>query len=336
MFVIVSGFVIFLLLDRKMEAYGEFICRRFFRLYPAFIVLFGLSIPLSFVWKWDLQHSPYLSTVWQSRFLDEFHRAWQHWQWNVLWHFPMLHGVAPDAECSKCTDIAFLGQAWSISLEWQFYLVAPLAYLAATSSRPLHRIGACVLCIYLFLGKGILPDGLYRGYSSHGAFLPFHIEYFFIGAVSYFAFKKARCDRADIIFPISVSVAILLWHPDGLIPICLWIAFLGLLLEPQGSYSRRFLSIPFSHPIPQFLGKISYSIYLSHILVMNVAQYFLLKGAPSLSRPNYFWTLLGITALGTVIASMVLYRFVEMPGIRWGQKVACVFRKRSSSVIEPN
>src|SRR5262245_31635660 len=38
-FVIISAFVIFLLLDTKKLTFGSFIVRRFFRLFPLFIVL---------------------------------------------------------------------------------------------------------------------------------------------------------------------------------------------------------------------------------------------------------------------------------------------------------
>ena len=324
-FVIVSGYVIFLLLDTKGENYKEFICRRFFRLYPVFIILFGLSIPMSLLWQWNLQHDHYLATFRTNLFLDEFSQVWHYWRWNIAWHLPMLHGIAPDSGWHKCTDTAFLGAAWSISLEWQFYLMAPLAYLAAISSKPLHRLGICVFCLYLFMGKNILPKDLAYGYALHGAFLPFHVEYFFIGAVSYFAYKKLRQTCTDVFFPVSVCVAIFIWHLDQLISISLWVMFLGLLLEHPDSLSRRFLARIFEHPLAQFIGRISYSIYLSHILVLVAFQYLLLKNLPNLSQANHFWILLVTTTFGTILVSWVLYRLIEAPGIRLGHKVATHF-----------
>ena len=321
-FVIVSGYVIFLLLDNKGENYKAFICRRFFRLYPVFIFLFAISIPMSLLWKWNLQHGQYLATFRTNSFLDEISNVWQNWRWNVLWHLPMLHGIAPDPGWHKCTDTAFLGAAWSISLEWQFYLIAPLAYLAAISSKPLHRLGISVFCLYLFMGKSILPKDLAYAYAMHGAFLPFHIAYFFIGAVSYFAYKKFRQSCSDVFFPVSVCVGIFLWELGQIIPIALWIMFLGLLLEHPNSLSRKFSARIFEHPLAQFIGRISYSIYLSHILVLVTFQYLLLKNLPNLSQAVHFWILLGTTTVGTIFVSWVLYRLIEVPGIRLGHKVA--------------
>jgi peptidoglycan/LPS O-acetylase OafA/YrhL len=326
-FVIISGFVIFLLLDKQVETNRAFICRRFFRLYPVYILLFGISIPVSILWGWNLQHLPFLSAAQVSSYSSELKNVWSHSQWNILWHLPMLHGAAPDSGWSKCTDTAFLGPAWSISLEWQFYLLAPITYYAAVSSRPLYRIGVCVFCLYLFWGRDFLPAGLFAGYSKHGAFLPFHVEYFFIGAASYFAYKKVTLNQADVVFPIAASLGIFLWRPDKLIPICLWIIFLGLLLEKPESYSRRLLSKFFENPVSQFLGRISYSIYLSHILVLIAVQYLLLKYASDFSQPLHFWMLLGATTGGTILISSTLYRLIELPGIRLGHKFASRFQK---------
>jgi peptidoglycan/LPS O-acetylase OafA/YrhL len=54
LFIIISGFVIMHLLDKQGEPYLQFIVRRFFRLFPVFIVLFVIAIPLSQV---DLEPS---------------------------------------------------------------------------------------------------------------------------------------------------------------------------------------------------------------------------------------------------------------------------------------
>ena len=258
------------------------------------------------------------------RFLDQVNSEWKHWQWNVLWHLPMLHGIVPDSK-GNCTGVAFLGQAWSVSLEWQFYLIAPLAYLAAVSRRPLKRVGICVFCLYLFLGKDLLTQDVISGYSGLGAFLPFHVEYFFVGSVSYFIFREIRHIGSDVYFPVAACIAWFFWN--RFTPFCIWIVFLGLLLENPASYSAKILYPLFSHAVVQFLGRISYSIYLSHMLVLYVAEYFVLRYMPNLSSIAYFWILLVATVGGTVLASAMLYRFVESPGIRYGAKFASRFRK---------
>ena len=105
----------------------------------------------------------------------------------------------------------------------------------------------------------------------------------------------------------------------------MWIMFLGLLLEHPESHSRKYLAQFFEHPLAQFIGRISYSIYLSHILVLVAFQYLLLKYLPNLSQTIHFWVLLGTTTFGTIFVSWVLYRLIEVPGIRLGHKVATRF-----------
>ncbi len=43
-FIILSGFVIFLLLDKGRNSYGVFLFRRFFRLFPVFILCFLAAV----------------------------------------------------------------------------------------------------------------------------------------------------------------------------------------------------------------------------------------------------------------------------------------------------
>lgn len=56
-FVILSGFVIFYLLDKRTEGYRAFITRRFFRLYPIAILMFAVAVPISLLRLWNVTHA---------------------------------------------------------------------------------------------------------------------------------------------------------------------------------------------------------------------------------------------------------------------------------------
>ena len=322
LFIIISGFVIVLSLDKERETYLQFIVRRFFRLFPVFIVLFVVAIPLSQVDLWNLSHASQYVTPDQIEYRTDILKSWwENIHWNIPLHLLMLHGTIPKV-LIKDAPGAFLAPAWSVSLEWQFYLMVPLAYAWAVSARRYRNLGLCALCLVLVPAtRHVLPM------VQYGAALPFHVEYFFLGAASYFIYQRQVAHQlSDTAFPVACCLAVFLFNLSGrawsLIPVVLWIAFLGLLLEHPSSFSSR-LALPLlTNPFVLYRGRISYSLYLSHILVMIVVQYALLTWAPHLSRMVHFVVLLACTTTVTISVSMFLYRFLEAPGIYVGRSLA--------------
>src|SRR5580700_3890726 len=63
-FMILSGFVISFLLDKKHESYGRFIFRRFFRLYPVFAFAFVAGILLNPMHQYIHSHASWSSNAW--------------------------------------------------------------------------------------------------------------------------------------------------------------------------------------------------------------------------------------------------------------------------------
>ncbi len=317
LFMTVSGFVIFFLLDKRGESVRQFLCRRFFRLYPLYLLMFLVAIPTSRLEVWTMQHA-------NEYFLHSdgaISSAWDHWAWNIALHLGMVHGLAPDAWLGRWSTQAYLGVGWSISLEWQFYLAAPLAFWAVVHSRA-TRLTAIAICAVLFVAS--------TRWTWSEAFLPFHLEFFFIGAVSFYVYKQGLLTSAaqagDIVFPAACGIAVIIYllgdRARPLIPACFWLAFLALLHEPADSLSSRWLSPFFTHPLAQYLGKISYSIYLSHKLILIAVDAALIKIAPVLGQTMHFWLLIGTTFVLTIAASALLYKYVEAPGIKLGRKLA--------------
>ena len=328
LFMAISGFVIFRLLDRGGENYGQFICRRFFRLYPLYIVLLLVAMPLTRLDAWGLAHSgQWISPTgidWANRIIDG---AWDYWRWTIPLHLTMLHGLARNDWLGGVSIYAFLIPAWSISLEWQFYLVAPLAFGLAGGSAA-RRFGLCALCAGLF----------YAGVNVNWgeAFLPLNIGFFFVGVLSYYAFKGGIFGAApgrmrDAVFPVACVLAAMLFLLSGkqviFIPFCLWMIFFGLLCEHPAAVSARGLLPIFTNRAAQYLGRISYSIYLSHMLVIIVMQAALAWGLPQMGKLAHFGVLLTATAVGTAGMSALLYRYVEEPGIKLGAALAARLKR---------
>ena len=322
LFIIISGFVIMLVLDTQRETYIPFIVRRFFRLFPVFIVLFVVAIPLSHLNLWNVTHaSKYLTSDQIAEQIDGIELAWKNLPWHLLLHMAMLHGTVPDV-LIKDAPGAFLVPAWSVSLEWQFYLVAPLAFVWAVSASPYRRLVLCALCVGLVLAvRYVLPP------VNYGAALPFHVKFFFLGAVSYFIYQREAAHRlSDTAFPVACCLAVFIFGLSerhwSLMPVLLWVVFMGLLLEQPSSFSTRLVAPLLTNPVVQYVGRISYSLYLSHFLVIIVVQYALLTWAPGLSRAIHFGVLLAGTTVVTIALSTVLHHYLEVPGIHAGRVLA--------------
>jgi len=323
-FIVISAFVIFLLLDKSRMSVGQFLTRRFFRLYPLFISLFLVAIPISLLDHWNVTHAgAYLGPRKVSYLTRLIESGWQNVHWHSALHAVMLNGAVPERVLPNAPG-AFLDPAWSVSLEWQFYLVAPLAFALAISARPSRRIALAIGCLAL-----IAMTRWPILHVAYGAALPFHVAYFAVGGASYFTYKwYKRRDRDAGPFALGLCAGMILIglggpdDPFRFVPAAVWAVFFGLLLESHASAAWRIVSPLFTNPVAQYLGRVSYSIYLSHILVMTLLRYVLLRYAPELSRTAHFATLLAATAAGTIAVSALLYRYVEVPGIQLGRALA--------------
>jgi len=333
-FIIISGFVIFYLLDHKPESYRCFITRRFFRLWPLFFLLFFISI---FISKISLVNiSSFAKAFPASPVAGNGVEVIESW-WENLWvhialHVPMLHGLVPNRLVDMSPD-AFLGPAWSISLEWQFYLLAPFLFLWVRSGRGFPIAILSLGCLLCFLFSPRWEYDRFGAFSKVGAFLPMHAEFFYIGCLSYFGFKyfhkhplPFRC------LPVGVMIAVVGWFVSGQswhwIPTGIWLIFFGLIVDlqkPQTSGFENVLGKIFDNRVTLHLGKISYSIYLAHIPVIAVAQALVFKWFPELSQKHHLLALAVFTIPMTVFSSHLLYNWVEKPGIRWGSKLAKKF-----------
>jgi peptidoglycan/LPS O-acetylase OafA/YrhL len=335
-FVILSGFVIFLLLDRKQESYFAFIVRRFFRLWPLMMLLYVVAIPLSWLDLQNAQHAQsHLDAATAHEIITDHHEWVEYGVVNTLLHVTMLHGVVPE-RIVPAAPTAFLSPAWSISLEWQFYLVAPLFYLLIRRSITSNSTGgvmiASLACAVLILAVRVLPE------VSEGAFLPFHAEFFAIGAASYFLYryleqKPLPFSAVPLGILGAVVVASLGRFNSAFIPFCLWALAFALLIDVRTGrthwFADRIVQV-ISNPVTNHLGKISYSIYLSHMLVLWVVQYLVLQTIPGLNQVNHTMLLAAITFPITILLSHFLYQCVEASGNRFGGNIANALARRSS------
>ncbi len=315
-FIILSGFVIYKLLSERTPSYRNFLGQRFCRLNPAYLVALFLAIALQPLSDQNAAHLETINPalVAQTR-LNAANDA-QHFWPNVLVHLTMLHGAVPDTLLPG-SGVALLPPAWSISLEWQFYLVVPL--LACWLAR--SKGGR-----WLFLGLSLalatlLLDHFFLRYFKMPTFLPQKAIYFWFGMVSCVLLRKAGVARREIGTAIVCGVLPLVLFSTLSITLAIWCAVLGSAMAfgsagPAAWVAGFLRSAPMQH-----LGRISYSTYLANACCIFPVQWIINHVAPQLDGIGFLGCLVPISALLTYLFSRVVHQFIEVPGIALGKRL---------------
>ncbi|MAY36257.1 MAG: hypothetical protein CMN84_09185 [Spongiibacteraceae bacterium] len=320
-FIMLSGFVIAYLLYESRENYRDYITRRFFRLYPVFIVCLLASIltfNLPLVIEGMLPASPWGNFP---ELVKITNNTAENLAVHVGMHLTMLHGLLPD-QVLPSSAVAFLPPAWSISLEWQFYLVAPLflhLLLRGTASRWLL---AALIGGLMYLGSNM-------GTWFAGGFLGTHLHLFFLGVAGFALFRSMQASTAAvagnilIISAFGMAFAPVFINKWPLIPYVIWFYMVGVtLLSGQEGNKVAFVGEWFLNlPICQYLGKISYSLYLWHWPILLSLQYFLLQSFDIEARGQMALMLGALSIPIALTVSILSYHFIEEPGIRFGKKI---------------
>lgn len=316
-FMIVSGFVITNLIENQHEPYPRYITRRFFRLYPAYViccVLGYLALPhwVDLVGKVAWQDAPgwqsYIASVTELRDQSLGNTAP-----HLALHATMFHGLVPTDVLSKAPT-TFLPAAWSISLEWQFYLLAPL--MLFIRRKPVWlALGAIVMAaLHLAYSRGQL--GHYEVASSiTGALI-----YFVIGIGSRLAYERLReLDGNPYAWAALCGAAALALLRDP-VPVGIWAVFYPFLLWPEKA--GALFRLLFASPPAQVFGEASYSLYLIHrpVQVALAALVLMIVPAQGFAR----WEMLAVQLLAIGIAlplSVAMYFWIERPAIRFGKRL---------------
>lgn len=186
-FIVISGFVIGHLRLASKEPYPAYIVRRFFRLFPAYLVCLPLgaiagSLALAGLESVSWAHPEAVAGLRDLTYGFDRRPVIQ-----TLLHLTLFQGVVPDSVWSR-TSTMMLAPAWSLSLEWQFYLCAPflIALLASERTR-MATLCAATLAAMLFHSQVF-------GVYYHESFLPGAILLFVAGILIRFCIHVVPAD----------------------------------------------------------------------------------------------------------------------------------------------
>jgi peptidoglycan/LPS O-acetylase OafA/YrhL len=316
-FVIISGFVITHLVIERPEPYNIYLLRRFMRIFPLFALTCVMGYFTSDIYAETLSHLPWTARYGKlfSNIAQSDHRFfWAH----VLAHLTMLHGAISDT-LLPFSQYAFNPPAWSLSLEWQFYLIAPFAVIAAREPRTLVWLAFSIAIVEFAYELGFL------GNFPSASFLPGAAGYFALGIASRLAYTKiiGAVRQPRVIFALFLLLIPLGWTA---VPLLAWaLVFTGLVLDRTDARTESFAqaySYAMESRIATYFGSRSYSVYLSHMPIIAVCHSLWLAVFP---MAFHVFTLLGVSVMvipTTLIVSELLYRNVERPGMAFGALLA--------------
>jgi len=298
LFIVISGFVITHLILAEREPYPLFIARRFLRIYPVYLVCLALGV-------WTALRFGVAAPE-PGRFVPQ-----------LLVHLLLLQGAVPD-ELLRNASMTFVGPAWSLSLEWQFYLIAPL--VLALLRRP-----AGSLAMLLLVGLGIVAFQRHDfGTFDMVSFLPGAGAQFAVGVGTRLALDRLRRSDAVLVVAGAAGALLILLHP--------WEAYLGIWvlviayarLGPDAVVAPalpiRIAGLLLDSRWARAAGRRSFPVYLIHMPIITVTAY-MVGALPHLGRISELLELTTISVLLTIAGSELLHRLVERPAIAFGRRL---------------
>ena len=208
--------------------------------------------------------------------------------------------------------------SWSISTEMFAYLVFTLVAWASPA-RALDAVCAAILLARLALVVLVAPNGMGSTYDFGIVRCLFG---FMAGVLAHRAWDGLGWRPRGEWPALAAVIAAVLWLPDDAAPLVVPL-FAWVVLVFAGDAGS--LSALLQRPLPQLLGRLSYSIYLVHYVVALALMACLLwlgwvqeiEGNATFVAP--LWATETITLLYllvVVLVSALTYRWIEQPGQR--------------------
>ncbi|HEY6894999.1 MAG TPA: acyltransferase [Rhodanobacteraceae bacterium] len=302
-FFLISGFVIpFSILPDRAAPVGSFVIKRILRIYPAY----WLSVPLAawiVFWIWGTPFS----------------------MRELLINLTLMQDVVGVRAAE--------GVYWTLLVELVFYALCVV--LLATGSlfnpRRVALLAAALLLAFVVVASSYWLKRKFITTSAPYWFL--NLSVMLCGALfrSRWNAAAARDAVADALLAAMVVVYV------ALLPLAAFLANGAKNNEPL-TYAIGFLiflagtgGVRIETRLTDWLGRISYSIYLFHVIVFLAIEWWLLRrtpeGSPWRTQHVGVYTAVGLAAV--LLVASVVYRLVEKPGIRLGHRLAGLWQQRT-------
>jgi peptidoglycan/LPS O-acetylase OafA/YrhL len=310
-FFILSGFVIVQSLERCGWRPRPFLAARIVRIFPVFLVVFPAAVLL------DLLPASVALLPWVAPDRAVFgiwSQGWPaSWVQEIVLHLVMAHGLIPDALLPSAW-VSFLGAAWSLSTEWQFYVLALAAGHVIRPGR--GKVWQLALLFLLIAAAGQLwrAEGP-EAWQFSRAFLPNKAHYFALGIASaaILEMKPGSVARFTGVLAATLALCLAAGGPGKIAAPLVWVACLSAQQLPRVP-ALGWLAWMLRTPIALWLGAISYCLYLVNEPVQRLLGSAL---ARMVNGDGALFTALWLPAatLIPLVAAAALHRWIEQPAL---------------------
>jgi peptidoglycan/LPS O-acetylase OafA/YrhL len=292
-FFVISGFLMTGIIFRGLESKNfnlfQFYIDRANRIVPALTFLCVFVFIFGFFYQYDVEFNHTLKQITTSLlFFSNFYF------WSTADYF------------SPGSDTNILLHTWSLSVEWQFYIVYPIGLLVLSKFIKLNKAKYVIftLCFIAFL---ISIYASPKWVSSSYYLLPTRAWEMLFGGVAYFTKVKPLINSKQLRFISLIGFILIIYSYAFFDESDVWPGSLALI-PVLGAYLiliANVENIALDNKLSQFLGKLSYSLYLWHWpFVYLVNRYF-----------NYAIEAVAIGIICSIAMSWFSYVWIEKKGL---------------------
>jgi len=304
LFFMASAFTLFLSyrnrIKKEKSHIRNFFIRRFFRIAPSFYLAILYYYIIQKLFYNDILFSAFehISTL------------------NLVSHFLFFHGWNPN-----WINTIVPGE-WSIGVEMSFYVLLPFIFLKVKNINNAFDYLILSLIFNMICQLGLKDSNWFLSELSKEEYLyyffPNQLPIFFLGIIMYFhvigneSFKKIHFSKyliLSVIFSYYLYKSI---HGFHILSGIILFVFCILLSK------YRFPIIV--NPVINYIGKISFSLYLCHFAVIFWYNSFHISFGFSNVQLEFWIKYLIITSV-SVVFSTLIYNFIEIPFQNVGKNI---------------
>jgi peptidoglycan/LPS O-acetylase OafA/YrhL len=307
LFFVLSGFLITYLLLEERGRFGnvdakKFYLRRVFRIWPIYFLMIGLSF---FVF-------PHIDIL-------DYPGVEEKLTVNLSERLTLLLLVLPNFAFVLYDLPYWCAQMWSIGVEEQFYYLWPWLIKYPKRRLPIILFFLALTAGMLYLGLEMVDPSDEARSEMISTFLgQFRIQTMALGGFCAWLVYKGKTGILDVVFRKDVQIVAYMMllalffsgvHFYGFLEV--YALFFGFFILNVSCNPNTIISL--QNPVMDHLGKVSYGLYLYHVVVIVLIVNLLNMYAPEWKGIGYQVTLYVLTFICSVLVSSLSYSYFEKP-----------------------